>query len=76
MLFLVYIVLDLSLSWETFKDEAPKSPYILVDIFTFLLLIPLALTSTKAMQKRLGKRWTQLQSSKKNARQQPIKQKN
>jgi len=60
MHFLVYIVLDLSLSWGNFIDEVPKSPYIPVGIFTFLLLIPLALTSTKAMQKRLGKRWTQL----------------
>ncbi|NYT46667.1 MAG: sulfoxide reductase heme-binding subunit YedZ [Candidatus Methanofishera endochildressiae] len=58
--FLVYIVLDLSFSWEEFIDEVPKSPYILVGLFTYLLLIPLALTSTKAMQKRLGKRWTQI----------------
>ena len=58
--FTVYIVLDLSLSWETFIDEVPQSPYILVGLFTYLLLIPLALTSTKAMQKRLGKRWIQL----------------
>ncbi|MBT3813173.1 MAG: sulfoxide reductase heme-binding subunit YedZ [Gammaproteobacteria bacterium] len=58
--FLVYIVLDLSLSWEEFVDEVPKSPYILVGLFTYLLLIALAITSTKAMQKRLGKRWVQL----------------
>jgi len=58
--FLVYIVLDLSLSWENFIDEVPQSPYILVGLLTFLLLTPLALTSTKAMQKRLGKRWIQL----------------
>lgn len=58
--FLVYIVLDLSLSWEALVDEVPKSPYILVGLFTYLLLIPLAVTSTKAMQKRLGKYWVQL----------------
>jgi sulfoxide reductase heme-binding subunit YedZ len=58
--FLVYIALDLSLSWENFIDEAPQSPYILVGLLTFLLLTPLALTSTKAMQKRLGKHWGQL----------------
>ena len=58
--FLVYIILDLSLSWEIFIDEVPQSPYILVGLLTFLLLTPLALTSTKAMQKRLGKRWEQL----------------
>ncbi len=60
MHFLVYIVLDLSLSWEAFIDEVPKSPYILVGLFTFLLLVPLALTSTKGMQKRLGKYWLKL----------------
>ncbi|TXK92693.1 sulfoxide reductase heme-binding subunit YedZ [Methylococcaceae bacterium HT1] len=56
----VYIILDLSLSWEALIDEVPKSPYILLGIFTYLLLIPLAFTSTKAMQKYLGKRWIQL----------------
>ncbi|NOQ16282.1 MAG: sulfoxide reductase heme-binding subunit YedZ [Methyloprofundus sp.] len=58
--FLVYIVLDLSFSWETFIDEVPQSPYILVGLFTFLLLTSLALTSNKYMQKRLGRRWGQL----------------
>ncbi len=60
MHFLVYIVLDLSLSWDTFVDEVPKSPYILVGLFTYILLIPLAMTSTKSLQKRLGKKWLSL----------------
>jgi sulfoxide reductase heme-binding subunit YedZ len=58
--FLVFIVLDLSLSWEAFKDEVPKSPYILMGLLTFLLLIPLAVTSTRKMQKRLGRNWLKL----------------
>jgi sulfoxide reductase heme-binding subunit YedZ len=58
--FLVYIILDLSLSWEAFIDEVPQSPYILLGLFTFALLIPLAITSTHAMQKRLGKSWRRL----------------
>ncbi len=57
---LVFIVLDLSLSWEAFKDEVPKSPYILMGLLTFLLLAPLAVTSTKKMQKRLGRSWLTL----------------
>jgi len=57
---LVYIALDLSFSWINFIDEVPQSPYILVGLLTFILLTPLALTSTKAMQKRLGKHWRQL----------------
>jgi len=58
---LVFVVLDLSLSWEAFKDEVPKSPYILMGLLTFLLLFPLAVTSTKKMQKRLGRSWIKLQ---------------
>ncbi|MGZ5008197.1 MAG: sulfite oxidase heme-binding subunit YedZ, partial [Methylobacter sp.] len=57
---LVFIVLDLSLSWEAFKDEVPKSPYILMGLLTYLLLLPLAVTSTNKMQKRLGRNWGKL----------------
>lgn len=57
---LVFVVLDLSLSWDAFKDEVPKSPYILVGLLTYLLLVPLALTSTKKMQKWLGRHWVKL----------------
>ncbi|NOQ63337.1 MAG: sulfoxide reductase heme-binding subunit YedZ, partial [Methyloprofundus sp.] len=58
--FLVYVVLDLSFSWENFVDEVPQSPYILVGLFCYLILTALAVTSTKGMQKRLKKRWGQL----------------
>lgn len=57
---LVYVILDQSLSWEQIKDEIPKSPYILVGLFAYSLLLPLALTSTKKMQRRLGKSWKKL----------------
>lgn len=58
---LVFIALDLSFSWAAFKDEVPKSPYILMGLLTYLLLVPLAVTSTKKMQKRLGRHWINLQ---------------
>jgi methionine sulfoxide reductase heme-binding subunit len=58
--FLVYIVLDLSLSREAFVDEITESPYIVLGLITFVLLLPLAITSTKNMQKRLGKNWHRL----------------
>jgi sulfoxide reductase heme-binding subunit YedZ len=54
---LVYLVLDLSLSWTALVDEVPKSPYILAGLVTYLLLLPLALTSTPSMQKRFGRYW-------------------
>ena len=45
---------------EIFKDVI-KRPYITVGFACFLLLIPLALTSTNGMVRRLGaKRWQQL----------------
>lgn len=58
--FLVFIVLDLSFSWYAFKDEVSGSPYILMGLLTYFLMIPLAVTSTKAMQKRLGANWKKL----------------
>ena len=54
---LVYVALDLSWSWAAFVDEVPKSPYILLGLLTYLLLVPLAISSTKAMQKKLARRW-------------------
>ncbi|KPK10843.1 MAG: sulfite oxidase [Acidithiobacillales bacterium SG8_45] len=59
--FTTYIWLDqfFDLS-EVWKDIA-KRPYITVGFTAFVLLIPLALTSTNAMVKRLGgKRWRRL----------------
>ena len=58
--FLVYIGLDLRFSIEEFIDEISKSPYIIVGLLAYSLLIPLALTSTKAIQKWLGRKWKQL----------------
>ena len=44
---------------EIVRDVA-KRPFITVGFAALVLLIPLAMTSTKAMQKRLGRRWVQL----------------
>lgn len=40
--------------------ELTKRPYIIVGSLAILLLLPLALTSTRGMQRRLGRRWLQL----------------
>lgn len=57
----VYLVFDHYFDWdEIFKDVA-KRPYITAGFTAFLMLIPLAATSTDAMMRRLGgKRWQQL----------------
>jgi sulfoxide reductase heme-binding subunit YedZ len=48
---------ELPLMWK----EIVKHKYILVGMLTFLLLVPLAITSTTASIRRLGgKRWNQL----------------
>jgi len=44
---------------EIVRDVA-KRPFITVGFAALGLLIPLAMTSTQAMQKRLGRRWVQL----------------
>lgn len=58
-----YVWLDHSFDLnEIFKDII-KHPYVLVGFTAFLLSIPLAITSTKAMMKRLGGRWKLLHKS-------------
>jgi sulfoxide reductase heme-binding subunit YedZ len=59
---LVYLVLDLSLSWQQIVDEVPQSPHVMIGLLAFILLIPLALTSTQSMARRLGYRWKKLHS--------------
>lgn len=43
-------------------DGLPTKPYILVGLLAFLILVPLAVTSTKGWKKRLGPRWKSLHS--------------
>jgi sulfoxide reductase heme-binding subunit YedZ len=58
---LVFVGLDYAFSWEfILLDGLPSKPYILVGLAALLILLPLALTSTKGMQKRLGKAWKKL----------------
>jgi len=44
---------------EMWKDVS-KRPFITVGFAAFVLLIPLVVTSTNAMQRRLGRHWAQL----------------
>lgn len=41
-------------------DGLPKKPYIVVGLLALALLTPLAVTSTRGWQRRLGRRWTRL----------------
>ncbi len=58
--FTVYAVLDLDLNWRMVGADIVKRPYITVGFSALVLLIPLAVTSTNGMMRRLGKRWRRL----------------
>jgi sulfoxide reductase heme-binding subunit YedZ len=58
--FLTFTVLDYVLDWDLISEAIFEKRYALVGFAAFLLLLPLFLTSTKAWQKRLGKRWKRL----------------
>lgn len=58
---LVFVGIDYAFSLKfILLDGLPSKPYILVGLAALLILIPLGLTSTKGMQKRLGKTWKKL----------------
>ncbi|MGN7833859.1 protein-methionine-sulfoxide reductase heme-binding subunit MsrQ [Pseudoxanthomonas sp. 22568] len=55
-----YLVLDLQGYWTQIFEEIAKRPYITVGFTAWLLLVPLAITSTQGWIRRLGRRWGQL----------------
>ena len=59
--FLTYVVLDQFFGWEFILGDIAKRPYITMGFTAFVLMIPLALTSTAGMVRRLGgRRWSLL----------------
>lgn len=58
--FLTFIYLDYGLDLELLWLELSEKRYVLVGFAAFLLLLPLALTSTKGWMRRLGRRWRKL----------------
>jgi sulfoxide reductase heme-binding subunit YedZ len=57
MHFITYVWLDQYFDWNEILIDIPKRPFITIGFISFILLIPLALTSTNAMQRRLKKKW-------------------
>jgi sulfoxide reductase heme-binding subunit YedZ len=58
---ITYTVLDQGLDWSAIYDDIVKRKFIFFGFSTFVLLIPLAATSTNSALKRLGYvRWKQL----------------
>ena len=59
--FLTYVVFDQSLSVSEISRDVMKHPWVWVGFASFLMLIPLAITSTNGWVRRLGgKRWQRL----------------
>jgi sulfoxide reductase heme-binding subunit YedZ len=59
--FTTWLALDRYFNWPQILDDISKRPFITVGFSAFLLLIPLAITSTAGWIRRLGgKRWQRL----------------
>lgn len=57
---LSYVWLDQWFDWAAIGKDIVKHPFILAGFSSFVLLIPLACTSTNAMMKRLKRNWQKL----------------
>lgn len=56
----VYAVLELELDASALLQEIIRRPFILVGMASLLALLPLAITSTDRLMRKLKKRWQQL----------------
>ena len=55
-----WLVLDWFFDFASMAADIVERPFITIGMLTFVLLIPLAATSTAGMIRRLGRRWQQL----------------
>jgi sulfoxide reductase heme-binding subunit YedZ len=58
--FMTYAGLDQRFDLAVIIEDIAERPYITIGMIALLLLLPLALTSTNGMMRRLGKRWQKL----------------
>ena len=52
-----FTVVDYALDWQLLLEQVVEKRYIIAGFSAYVLLVPLAITSTKGWQRRLGKRW-------------------
>lgn len=57
---LIFVALDFGLNISLILQEVAEKRYILVGTTAFLLLLPLAITSTNGWKRRLGRSWKRL----------------
>ena len=58
--FAMYLVIDQSFAWSVLWEDVLKRPWITLGFTALVLLVPLALTSTRGWMRRLGRRWQRL----------------
>ncbi len=58
--FMIYLGLDQEFDFASVTKDIVKRPYITIGFLALLMLIPLAVTSTNKMMRRLGRRWQTL----------------
>ncbi|MCH2169221.1 sulfoxide reductase heme-binding subunit YedZ [Myxococcota bacterium] len=58
--FLAYLVLDHFFDWQAIFEDVLERRYVTVGFLGFLAMVPLALTSTNRMARRLGRHWKML----------------
>ena len=56
----IYVVLDQGLEFRFILADIAKRRFITAGMVAFVLLVPLAVTSTKGWIRRLGRRWQML----------------
>ena len=60
---LTWLLLDRGLVWDEVAADVLERPYVTLGFGAFALLLPLALTSTRGMMRRLGRHWQRLHRS-------------
>lgn len=55
--FLIYLAVDQGLAWSFILEDIAERPFITVGFAALVLLVPLAITSTRGWIRRLGRRW-------------------
>jgi methionine sulfoxide reductase heme-binding subunit len=55
-----YVVLDLRLDWSILQEDLTTRRFFIAGMAALVLMVPLAITSTKGWIRRLGKNWARL----------------
>ena len=55
--FILYVAVDQFFAWALIVKDVVKRPFITMGFTAFVLMIPLAVTSTKGWIRRLGRKW-------------------